>query len=133
MRFTRREQFTRATYISITLPSALDCLHRPAESETHTGEEGRVARQRPRPTLSLPVKVAPVGWQLATMALTIKTAAIPKRWVARQKLSPVRCCPCARMTIIIIMIIMINNNDDNNKKKNVMKKKMYDNLKQDDC
>ena len=33
-------------------------------------------------------KVAPVGCQLATMSLKIKTVTIPKRWIARQKLSP---------------------------------------------
>ena len=33
-------------------------------------------------------KVAPVDCQLATTALKIKSATIPKRWVARQKLSP---------------------------------------------
>ena len=40
-------------------------------------------------------KVAPVGCQLATMALGIKTVAIPKGWwVARQKLSPNLRRPC---------------------------------------
>ena len=33
-------------------------------------------------------KVAPVGCQLATMTLKIKTVTVPKRWVAQQKLSP---------------------------------------------
>ena len=33
-------------------------------------------------------KVAPVGCQLVTTALTIKTGTNPKRWVARQKLPP---------------------------------------------
>ena len=36
------------------------------------------------------LKVAPVGSQLVTMALKIKTVAIPKRWMARQKWSPCR-------------------------------------------
>ena len=71
---------------------------------------GGVAQQRPRPTLhqgctatsqtDLPprlhgnvpdrpsTKVAPVGCQLVTMTLQIKTVTIPKGWVARQKLSP---------------------------------------------
>ena len=70
----------------------------------------KVARQRPRPTFhqgctatsqtDLPprlhgnvpdrpsTKVAPVGCQLVTMTLQIKTVTIPKGWVARQKLSP---------------------------------------------
>ena len=33
-------------------------------------------------------KAAPVGCQLATTALRIKTATIPKRWVVRKKLPP---------------------------------------------
>ena len=40
---------------------------------------GWVARQRPRSTLRQ--GIAPVGCHLATMALKIKTATIPKRWV----------------------------------------------------